>query len=932
MGATVLQMQVDVMLRGRVMRLMGRRAECGMLDHLVSSIRAGESRVAVISGEPGVGKTALLDYLSEQAADCRVVRATGVQSEMELAFAGLHQLCAPMLGNVDNLAPPQRDALRTAFGTSLGPAPDRFLIGLAVLNLLSDIAEQTPLVCVVDDEQWLDRASVQVLGFVARRLSAESVGLVFAARIPGDELAGLPELKVDGLEKADAGALLEAELTGPLDPAVRDLILAETRGNPLAMLELSRGLRPEELAGGFGLLGAARPSERVEERFRRRIDGLPDQTRLLLLVAAADSSADPGLVWRAAARLGIGPEAAAPANEAGVVQFSSRVSFRHPLVRSVVYRSASLHERQIVHGALAEVTDPGHDPDRRAWHRAHAAPAPDDEVAAELERFADRARARGGIAAAAAFLEQAAMLTLDPTRRSDRALAAATAKVEAGALDAAQELLATAGCGPLSDLQQARIDLIGAELAFVASRGSDAPSLLLKAARRLESIDAGLSRATYLQALSAGMFAGRLALGGGVYEVARAAAAAPPPPGPTRALDLFLDGLVAHFNDGYRAGLPILRRALQGFGTGMSPEEELRWHWVAGIVARHVWDDGAWRRLADRHVKLARDIGALSELPLALSSCAFKLAFAGELTAAGALMQELRAATEATGIKLAPYAALGVAAMRGCEAETAALVGATIDEVRLRGEGIGITVAQWATAVLNNGLGNYHIAMTAAQHAIEYPGELVAPAWASAELVEAAARTGNRDIGADCLRLLTDVTSMAGTDWALGIEARSRALLSEGEPAERLYRESIERLGRTEVRAELARAHLLYGEWLRRQRRRVDARAQLRTAHDMLDGIGMEAFAERARRELQATGETVRKRTVSVPDQKLTAQEAQIARLASDGLSNPEIGARLFISARTVQYHLHKVFTKLGIESRGQLARVLRERPAELLR
>ena len=920
------------MLRGRVMTLIGRRAECGTLDHLVTEIRAGESRVLVVCGEPGVGKTALLDYLSERAAACRVVRATGVQSEMELAFAALHQLCAPMLGNLDRLPLPQREALRTAFGMRVGPAPDKFLIGLAVLNLLSDLAEQRPLVCVVDDEQWLDRASAQVLGFVARRLVAESVGLVFAARIPSHDLAGLPELKVGGLQNLDARALLDAELTGPLDIGVRDLILAETRGNPLALLELSRGLKPEQLTGGFGFLDAAHPSERVEESFRRRIEGLPEQTRRLLVIAAADPVGDPALVWRAAARLGIRGEAAVPANQAGVVQLDTRVRFRHPLMRSAIYRSASLQERQSVHGALAEVTDPEHDPDRRAWHRAHAAPGPDDEVAAELERFADRARARGGIAAAAAFLERAAMLTLDPTRRSDRALAAAAAKIEAGALDAAQELLSTAGCGQLSDFQQARSDLIGAELAFVASRGSDAPSLLLKAARRLESIDPGLSRATYLQALSAGMFAGRLALGGGVFEVARAASAAPPPPGPIRAVDLFLDGLVAHYNDGYRAGLPILRRALEVFGAGMSPEEELRWHWVAGIVARHVWDDDCWRLLADRHVKLARDIGALGELPLALSSVAFELAFAGELTAAGSLMQELQAATEATGIKLAPYAALGVAAMSGGEAETAALVGATIGEVRLRGEGIGISVAEWANAVLNNSIGNYHLALTAAQRAIEYPGELVAPAWASAELVEAAARSGNSDIAAWGFGRLADITSAAGTDWALGIEARSRALLSDAESAERLYRDSIERLGRTRVRAELARAHLLYGEWLRRQHRRIDARAQLRTAHDMLEAMGMGAFAERARRELQATGETVRKRTVPIAEQKLTPQEAQIARMACDGLSNPEIGARLFISVRTVQYHLHKVFTKLGIESRGQLGRVLQERSADLLR
>jgi DNA-binding CsgD family transcriptional regulator len=704
---------------------------------------------------------------------------------------------------------------------------------------------------------------------------------------------------------------------------VRDLIIAETRGNPLALLELSRSARFDQLAGGFGLLGAVQPSDRVEESFRRRIEALPTQTRRLLLAAAADPVGDPALVSRAATRLGIGGEAAAPAHEAGVVHFDTRVRFRHPLMRSVIYQSASLEERQSVHRALAEVTDPEHDPDRRAWHRAHAAPGPDEDVAAELERSAGRAQARGGLAAAAAFLERATMLTVDANRRADRALAAASAKVEAGALDAAQELLSVAAAGPLSDWQQARVDLIGAELAFVASRGRDAPALLLQAARRLEPIDAELSRATYLQALSSAMFAGRLAIGVGVLDVARAAESAPPSPHPPRAPDLFLDGLVAHYIKGYMAGLPILRQALNVFGEGMSADEELRWHWMAGVVARHLWDDESWQLLSERHVQLARDVGALGELPLALNSRAFMLLFAGDLTGATALTAELRPAIAATGSNLAPYAALGLAALAGRQAEAGALIDATIKDVTVRGEGIGITVAEWANGVLNNAIGDYQRAVTAAQHSADYLGEMVAPTWATVELIEAASRSGQTDVAARALTQLAEITSASGSDWALGVEARSRALLTEGDAAEKLYRESIERLGRTLVRAELARAHLLYGEWLRRQRRRVDARAQLRTAHDMLEGMGMEAFADRARRELLATGETTRKRAARPADQKLTAQEAQIARMGRDGLSNPEIAARLFISVRTVQYHLSKVFTKLGIESRGQLVRAL---------
>jgi len=905
------------------MELIDRHAERDTLNRLVAAVRDGEGRALVVCGEAGVGKTALLDYLADNASGCRVVRTAGCQSEMELAFAALHQLCTPLLERLTRLPAPQRDALRIAFGMGSGSTPDRFLVGLAVLNLLSDAAEPQPLICVVDDEQWLDRASAQVLGFVARRLVAEAVGMVFAARVPSADVAGLPDLTVEGLPEADARALLDSALTGPLDSKVRDRILAETHGNPLALLELPRGLTPQQLAGGFGLHSAMRLSCRVEETFRRRVEALPDQSRLLLLIAAAEPVGDPGLVWRAAAKLGVGAEAAAPATEAGLIEFGTRVRFRHPLVRSTVYGSTLAQERQKVHSALAEVTDPQLDPDRRAWHRAHAVPGPNEAVAAELERCADRAQARGGVAAGAAFLERATILTLDPMRRTDRALAAASANLQAGAFDAVRQLLSVAEAGAITDMQQARIDLIGADLAFVTNRGSDAPSLLLKAAKRLEPIDADLSRATYLQALASAMFAGRLALGGGVLEVAGDVEAAPPPTSAPRASDFLLDGLVADYTRGYAAGKPLLRKALDVFDTDVPAEEKLRWYWVADIVAQHLWDDDRWQLFTHRHVQLARDVGALSELPIALTARAFFLQFAGELVEAAALVQELQAAMEATGTTLAPYAGMGLEAFRGRHAETTALVEATIEDVSLRGEGNGIAVAQWATAVLNNGVGDYQTAMTAAQSASDYPGEIVSPNWALVELVEAAARSGKSETAAEALRRLAEVTSASGTNWALGVEARSRALLSDGGAAECLYRESIERLRRTSIRADLARSHLLYGEWLRRQRRRVDARAQLRVAHEMLDSMGMDAFAERARRELRATGETTRKRSVAAADEELTAQEALIARMARDGLSNPEIAARMFISARTVQYHLRKVFAKLGIESRTQLDRVL---------
>jgi len=905
------------------MKLIDRQAERGVLEGLLEAIRAGESRALVVSGEAGVGKTALLEYLSQQASGCRLARAAGAQSEMELPFAGLHQLCAPMLDNLPHLPRPQREALRTAFGISAGSAPDRFLVGLAVLSLLSDAAEQQPLVCVVDDEQWLDRASAHVLGFVARRLVAESVGLIFAARVPSSELMGLPELAVEGLSESDARALLDAALAGPVDSPVLDRIVAETRGNPLALLELSRAVSPRQVAGGFWLPGAVRLSGGIEEHFRQRIEALPTTTRRLLLIAAAEPVGDPALLWRAAAQMEIDAAAAVPAVEANLVEVGSRVRFRHPLVRSVVYGSALPQERREVHAALGDATDLQRDADRRAWHRANAAPGPDEEVAEELERSAGRARARGGLAAAAAFLERATVLSVGSPRRTERALAAASAKIKAGEFAAARDLLSVAESGSPDDFQQARIDLMEAELALLTNRGSDAPSLLLKAARRLESIDADLSRATYLQALSSGYFAGRLATGGGAVEVARAAATTPPPTHAPRASDFLLDGLVAHYNSGYDAGLPILRKGLQAFSAGMPDDEELRWHWVAGIVARHVWDDERWHSLSERHVQLARSVGALSELPVALNSRAFMLLFAGDLTGAAALIQELQPAIEATGTRLAPYAALGLAVLSGRSGEANALIENITRDVTPRGEGIGLTVVDWAHAVLNNALGNYQEALRSAARSTGYLREMTAPTWAMAELIEAATRSGQDDVAADALARLADTTSVSDTDWGRGIEARSRALLSEGDTAEHLYREAIDHLSRCRVRADLARAHLLYGEWLRRQRRRVDARTELGIALEMLESMGMEAFAERARRELQATGEKARKRAISTSNEGLTPQEWQVARLARDGLSNPEIGARLFISARTVQYHLRKVFAKLGINSRSQLDQAL---------
>jgi DNA-binding CsgD family transcriptional regulator len=907
-----------------------RRTEFRELDHLLSNVQSGQSRALVIRGEAGIGKSTLLEYLVERASGYWVIRAVGVQADSELAFAGLHQLCTPLLDRLDHIPGPQRDALGTAFGLRAGPPPERFHLGLALLSLLAEAAAERPVVCVIDDAQWLDRASAQTLGFVARRLGAESVGLVFAVREPADEelFAGLPQLTVDGLPPEDARALLAAAIPGPLDEQVRERILLETRGNPLALLELPLELSYAVPAGGFGRLSSKGLARQIEDSYRRRLTPLPPAVRRLLLVAAVEPMGEPSLVRRAAQLFGIDVDAVSPTELAGLLQLGDRITFRHPLVRSAIYREATAPQRREAHQALAEVTDPAVDADRRAWHLAHAAAGPDEYVAGELERSADRAGARGGVAAAAAFLERAAVLSPDPAHRAGRALAAAQARIQAGAFDSALDLLAMAEAGPLTELQHARVDVLRAQRAFVTNRGRDAPPLLLRAAKRLESIDVDLARATYLDALSAAMFAGPLARpGGGVLEVSRAASSAPRPQGEPRAPDLLLDGLAANFNEGYAAGVPILREAMVVFGRDMSVDEELHWLWLACVVALFLWDDERWDVLSERYVQLARTAGALSELPLALSMRAYLLLFCGQLTAASSLIDEINTVTEATGANPAPYDALAVAAMRGRQVEASALIEATLVDVTRRGEGVGFSVAQRANALLNNGLGRYPEAMAAAEKALEhqervrvrYPG---VANWAAAELIEAAARSGMTEVATEAVSWISTMTRASGTRWAIGIESRCRALLADEDSAEPLYREAVDQLGRTLVRTELARAQLLYGEWLRRQGRLIDAREQLREAHAMFTAMGAEAFADRARHELVATGEKPGKGALAGAGQ-LTAREAQVARLARDGLSNPEIGARLFLSPRTIEYHLGNVFGKLDITSRHELIRAL---------
>jgi DNA-binding CsgD family transcriptional regulator len=907
---------------GRQTNLKGRARECALLDGLVEAIRQGESRSLVLRGEAGIGKTALLEYLIESASDLTVVRAVGVDSEMELAYASLHQLCAPLLDRLERLPAPQRQAVEIVFGLSSGTAPDRFLVGLGVLSLVSEVAEARPLLCVIDDAQWLDQASSLTLAFVARRLLAEPVGLVFAAREPAEELRHLPDLEVHGLRHGDARALLASTMRFALDGRVRDRILAETRGNPLALLELPRGLTPTQLAGGFGIPEAPDVSKRIERSYLRGLATVPEDARRLLLVAAADPVGDPLLLQRACERLGIALSAVDETN--GLLALEERVTFRHPLARSAVYRSAGGPERRAAHLALAEATNQDVDPDRRAWHLAAAASGPDEEVAFDLERSAGRAQARGGFSAAAAFLRRAVALTSDPARRADRALAAAQASLGAGAFDVARGLLAAAEPGPLDDFARARLDRLQAEVAFAERRGSDAPLLLLKAARRLEPLDIRLSRDTYLEAWTAALFAGGLAgAGGSLLDVSRAAATAPKPADPPLARDLLLDGLALVFTDGRPAAVAVLRRAVAAFAsTEVSVEDMLRWGFLASRAANLIWDYDRCLEIGTRAVKLARDLGALEVLAAADNACGQAAAFGGDFASAARLIADVDAVKEATGTRIGPYAAIALAGVRGEEAGATVLIDGVITEAVAGGQGTAVQYAHWANSILMNGLGRYEEALAAAVEASEHTPELFIASWALSELIEAAIRTENTELARGALTRLAEHTKGCDTDWALGIHARSRALLSDGEAAERSYRAAIDRLGRTRLRPDLARAHLLYGEWLRRDGRRKDAREQLRRAHELFVSIGMEAFAERAQGELLATGERVRTRTAETRDE-LTPQELQIARLARDGLSNPDIGARLFLSPRTVEWHLRKVFGKLGIHSRHELANAL---------
>jgi DNA-binding CsgD family transcriptional regulator len=901
---------------GLLRPLVGRESELARLEGLLAKVRDGESAAVLVRGEPGIGKSALLEHLTAMASGFQVVRALGVEGEIDLPYAGLHQLCRSMLEKIGVLPEPQRDALSVAFGLTSGEVPDRYMVGLAALSLMSEVAAMNPLLCVVDDAQWLDAPTMQALAFVARRLGADLVGLVFASRERLEDLEDVPELELVGLNPLDARTLLDSTLTGRLDEYVRDRFLAETNGNPLAVLELPRALTTAEAATGIIRASAGSLSSRIEDSFRTQLEPLPDDTRRLLVLAAAEPLGDPLLLLHAASQLELSVEAADAAAEAGLFLIRERCSFRHPLVRSAVYTAATPHDRRTAHAALAEATDASIDPDRKAWHRAQATAVPDEDVASELERTAARAKARGGLAAAGTFLERSAMLTPEAGKRAQRALAAADTMFEAGAFDAVLNLLQATDSAQFDELQAARAQCLHALVVVMTSQKEKKEPLLqlLAAAERLGHLDPAAGRAVHLEALNQAFYLADAETLEAVVEAIDAS----PASGSGEVLEQILQGWAQMLGRGFPAGAESLSEAMVFLRDKAELQEsELPSFYFAEGVARSLWDLDSWETITGRGVQVAREFGALLLLSRFLESWAdVKIAMGDFSTATAAHVEadELAEVTRASGgdaFWLNAYRCEEIEALR------------RIDHEEREGKGTP-AFCDYARALVYNGAGRYDSALEAAQRSCDRHAT-GAYSFALVELVEAAARSSQSERANLALEQLVERTRLAGTEWALGLEARATALLTDDPAAaDALYTEAIERLGDAQARPDLGRAHLLYGEWLRRENRRSAAREHLRTAYTMFSEMGIAGFADRARRELTATGETARKRTPDTSSQ-LTPQEAHIAQLARDGLSNSEIGARLFISPRTVEYHLHKVFVKLDITSRGQLEHVLTE-------
>lgn len=896
-------------------RLYGRDAECARLEQLLRD----PTPMRVI-GESGIGKSALLEHVARHATGYEVLRVRGGPAERELRYAGLHLLCAPLLGNLQALQPSQRDALTTAVGLTAGPPPDRFLVSLAALNLLTHHAGARPVCCIVDDAHLLDRPSAQVLAFVARRTEhGLPILLAERGRRHATELDGLPEMRLRGLPSSDARALLAATIPGRVDPAVAERILIEARGNPRAIVEAFDGSTVDELAGGYAIPAPHAGCREGDHGCVRRAQQVPADAQRLLLAAAADPTGDPAVAWRAAAALGVRPGAAEALEGQELLVFGPRIVFACPRLRAAVYASAPRAEVRAAHRALADATDAEGNADRRAWHLALATSGIDDDVAADLERHAPTAHARGGTAARAAFLGRAALLTSDPVRRAQRALDAAEAQHDSGAPHAAERLLAIAEIAPPDEARRARVALQQARIAFTTRRDHTAPGALLDAARRIEPHSPAQARDAYLEALVAAMLADHLATSPTPADVARAARGAPLP-GPAQPADLLLDGLVTRVLDGYRAAVVPLTAALAAFQVADLDPAAGRWLWLAGCVAADLWDEQAWTGLMSGRAAHTGVGDVATPAHLAVADM-----HRGEFGTARAALAHADARAWTTGAKPVCHPSLLLTAWQGRYGVLHDMLPAARQDAVHRGDGTTLTAASLAEAVAHNSVGHYEQALVAARDAGRSE-QLGLRGWALVELVEAAVRSGHHEAAARAAARLGDRTDAAGTDWALGVQAATRALLATGQAAEPHYRDAIDRLGRTGIRIHLGRAQLLYGEWLRRQKRRIDARLPLRAARELFASIGAEAFADRAHRELLATGEKARKRGVDTCLQ-LTPQESRIAYLARDGLSNPEIAARLFVSPRTVEYHLHKVFVKLVITSRTELHLVLDAAP-----
>ena len=913
------------------MELLDREREIAALHDLLESSRRGRGGALLLRGEPGIGLTALLDQLSESASGMRVARVTAVEWERSLPFAAVHQLCVPWLHRMDELPDPQQDALEAAFGVRNLPAPDRLLVGLGVLGLLSNVAEEEPLVCTVDDVQWLDPPSAEAIAFAARRLGATRVAFALAAHEPlpaSAPHAGLREVHVGGLSHDAACKLLDSVVPEPIDPAVKDRLVAAASGVPLALLELSGALTRAQLAGSTELPRMLPVGARLERRLLGMVGDLPADTRTFLLLAAAEPDIGASLLWRAAEYLGIPADAAVAAEEDGLIRVGKRVTFRHALMRLAIYGGATVFDRQRAHEALVNAIDPGVDRDRRAFHRAAASRAPDEDVAVELEGSATRAKGRREYGTAAGLLEQSAELTPDPIRRYQRTLAAAQAALAGGAPARATALLDRPPPQSVDERQRAQTDPLRAAIGLALGQGVDRVTTLVDAARALGPLDARLARDTYLEALEVAIRSGGLGSDTALVEVAENARAAPQVPGPPTAADLLLEGVTLLVTVGHRFATAPIREALDSLRS----TDEPRWLALGSIAAVEIWDDEALHDLTSRSIALGCGVGDSSTAPAAFRQLGdLDAVVAGRFGTTTTVFAGVGAADE-LGDQQEPSVSAGdliAAAWRARSTEAREVAEVCMREAFARGLGLDVAVAQYAISILEIGLGRYEAALTVVREVCEGDRLLVVTS-ALPELTEAATRSGERQLAAAAVSRLSERARASGTNWALGTLARSRALLEVGSRAEELYREAVERLRRCRAAPQLARAHLVYGEWLRRERRRREAREQLRTARDMFIFMGAQAFAERARTELAATGEQTARRAAQASAEPLTPQEARIARAVADGASNAEVAAQLFISPRTVEYHLHKVFRKLGVGSRTQLARVLRESGAGL--